>query len=700
MNIASNQVVPVLEGLESRLLMANSVLASLTASAQSIVLNTPGEIAIAGDLQDQPCDAYEFTAPASGKIQINMNASDFGLDTILRVFDSRGRRIAYNNNASKGTTDSRITIKAVAGRTYYVVADSRSGSGSYSLSWLNKPADDYGNTIDTAGNLRTSKGTSYTTGRINYAGDLDVFKFIASSTGTLNVNLNAIGSGISLDTELIISDASGLELARNDDYLGSTNSYLSIQATEGETYYFTVKGYEDSRGRYKVTAKISAPATQPPQQNNGASAPTNVPLIAQATNSITAQVLTTDSGMQLLVVGTDMSDLISLSQTTAGIALTTSAGSQNFEGAFTSIVVYGFGGDDTIRTNHTVTAGVWISGGDGNDSLFIAGSGQALMFGGAGDDLIITIGGGSAVISGGSGFDSFWYDSADRLTDGSAAEAAANALHEVTQFYQPYTTNQSSTSYVPLTIAGQDFQDPRFDSQARAYRNFANVPLTVGGFEYDDVEQGAVGDCYLLASLSALAQSDPGILNQSITSLGDGTFAVRFYRNGQAVYVRVDADLPVTSGSNLAYASLGPDGELWVAIMEKAYAHFRYGSNSYASISGGWMADVFAEVANASSSYRSTGGSASSLFNYFQSHLNAGHAVTLGSNWNASGPIVGSHAYMVESVTSTEQGQFVTIFNPWGVDGKPWDGNSSDGLITLSVAQVQQYFSAAVTCLA
>ena len=27
---------------------------------------------------------------------------------------------------------------------------------------------------------------------------------------------------------------------------------------------------------------------------------------------------------------------------------------------------------------------------------------------------------------------------------------------------------------------------------------------------------------------------------------------------------------------------------MWVAVVEKAYAHYRTGANSYASLSGGW----------------------------------------------------------------------------------------------------------------
>jgi hypothetical protein len=198
--------------------------------------------------------------------------------------------------------------------------------------------------------------------------------------------------------------------------------------------------------------------------------------------------------------------------------------------------------------------------------------------------------------------------------------------------------------------------------------------------------------------LASLAETNPDTIRQAIAPLGDGTFAVRFYRNGQSVYVRVDGDLPVAGQYALAYAGGGNKGELWVPLMEKAYAFFRYSANSYSSLSGGWMSDVYTDVANASSTYRSLSGSATTLANYLQTQLQGGQSITLGSNWNASGAIIGSHAYMLKDITTTSQGIVVTVYNPWGEDGTNADSNSSDGLIKLTMAQFQSNFSAAVVC--
>jgi hypothetical protein len=205
----------------------------------------------------------------------------------------------------------------------------------------------------------------------------------------------------------------------------------------------------------------------------------------------------------------------------------------------------------------------------------------------------------------------------------------------------------------------------------------------------------------MLASLASLAESDPQLIEQMIAPLGDGTFAVRFYDRGTPVYVRVDGDLPITGSGALAYADLGGGGELWVALAEKAYAHFRYGENSYGSLHGGWMSDVYYHTTAQAAIYRSTGALGEQLYAFVESQLAAGHALTLGSYYTASWPIVPSHAYMIKAVSVDESGQqYVTVYNPWGVDGRSWDDNYSDGLLTLTTAQVVQHFSAIVACYA
>jgi hypothetical protein len=114
----------------------------------------------------------------------------------------------------------------------------------------------------------------------------------------------------------------------------------------------------------------------------------------------------------------------------------------------------------------------------------------------------------------------------------------------------------------------------------------ASAPLFADGVAHTDIDQGGVGDCYLLAALAETAHHRPDLITSMFITNGDGTWTVRFFNNGVADYVTVDAFLPVNASGNFAYASAA--NELWVALAEKAYAQLNEsgwigqdGTNSY-----------------------------------------------------------------------------------------------------------------------
>ena len=84
------------------------------------------------------------------------------------------------------------------------------------------------------------------------------------------------------------------------------------------------------------------------------------------------------------------------------------------------------------------------------------------------------------------------------------------------------------------------------------------------GLRKEDVDQGALGDCYFLARLGSLASTDPEYIRNSVAPLGDGSYVVRFWDLGLphlATYVRVDADLwSYPSKNRPAYAGVLPAG--------------------------------------------------------------------------------------------------------------------------------------------
>ena len=546
--------------------------------------------------------------------------------------------------------------------------------------------DDLGNAFAEATPLvlhgrRTSGAVS---GSIDYAGDVDVLSVMATKTGVMTVRQSPWEGMSAVSADLYAYDVAGDLLAHDGDP-ADNGATLEFPVVQGRTYYLKFGCLGDAMGQYSVTASIAKGRT------NG-SQPDEDPVDDYAPGSrVRTDTAWLGSGYRLVVVGTEGADTITLSQDAGGMTLTTAWGTTTYSGSFSATVIYGFGGDDIIRLTQSVAAGATIYGGAGNDSIFEAGTGEATIYGGAGDDLIVTVGGGADMVFGEGGLDSLWMDSSDRVADVSAAEVAAGSVHQVASFYQPVTDPAKAVS---LEIAGQDIVDP---VAGYSYYDFSTRPLFLDGPEASDVRQGSLGDCNFLASLASLADTDPQTLRQMIAPMGDGTYGVRFFRAGAPVYLRVDGQLP---GSRVApaYAKLSLEGETWVAMAEKAYAQFRTGSNSYTSLSGGWMDPVYQAVTGQATTR--VMGSASGLAATLASHLAAGHAVSAGTWSSTSGPVVGAHAYVVRAMETRDGVTYITVYNPWGFDGKGADANPNDGLVQVTLAQFQKDFSAVVISLA
>ena len=120
------------------------------------------------------------------------------------------------------------------------------------------------------------------------------------------------------------------------------------------------------------------------------------------------------------------------------------------------------------------------------------------------------------------------------------------------------------------------------------------------------VQQGGLGDCYLLAAAASLAAKDPKAIEDMMLDKGD-TVTVRLFdvqidadtgdKKFTAKYINVDKSIPA-----LVYMDLMAKHHLWVQMLEKAYAagNFtgtfeEYQSNrnatgNYENIKDGWAA--------------------------------------------------------------------------------------------------------------
>jgi len=195
------------------------------------------------------------------------------------------------------------------------------------------------------------------------------------------------------------------------------------------------------------------------------------------------------------------------------------------------------------------------------------------------------------------------------------------------------------------------------------------IPDTVSP---EDLNQGDLGDCWFLASLGAEVRADPRFAAKHILDNGNGTYTVTLYRDGKAVPVTVDANLPVNQDDYTVF-SHNPSGSSanWVQIYEKAFAQL---NGSYGATEGGWgdvgMTDV--------SGQHSTRHDEDDLsFSQIKGDLDSGKPVTVGSGTHHSGflwlhsdetfpdtDVVTAHEYVVMGVDPDKH--TITLRNPWG----------------------------------
>jgi len=204
----------------------------------------------------------------------------------------------------------------------------------------------------------------------------------------------------------------------------------------------------------------------------------------------------------------------------------------------------------------------------------------------------------------------------------------------------------------------------------------------------NDVNQGQAGDCYFLSSLAAVARKRPDMIRSMIRQNPDGTYSVDFYRKrifGNPKYVKetvtVDNQFPVNQHGP-AFAGYGDhagDGnqELWVMVMEKAYAKFRGSYNAIGN--GGWPGPAM-ESLTGKGSYSQL--AAFTSLAQIAEWDRKGYAVTASSlpMFINKKEVVKGHVYHLLNVDLVKK--TITMGNPWG-----------HGNVTLTEAEFKRNFS-------
>ncbi len=114
----------------------------------------------------------------------------------------------------------------------------------------------------------------------------------------------------------------------------------------------------------------------------------------------------------------------------------------------------------------------------------------------------------------------------------------------------------------------------------------------------DDIKQGSLGDCYYLCSLSTLAER-PYLVKRLFLTKNyntEGVYGVFLCDTGDWRLVTVDDYFPCSSKRQGPCFSKANGNEMWVLLLEKAYAKI-YGS--YANIESGIVLNAMRDLTGA-----------------------------------------------------------------------------------------------------
>ena len=251
-----------------------------------------------------------------------------------------------------------------------------------------------------------------------------------------------------------------------------------------------------------------------------------------------------------------------------------------------------------------------------------------------------------------------------------------------------------------------------------SYSNVTKPLFATGGASLNDINQGYLGDCYLLAGLAEVAYKEQSVISSMFTANDNGTYGVRFYVNGTARYVTVNTAL--ANGGTIFNKG---GNAIWASLAEKAYAELQasgvytgnsinYG-NSYTTIGNGGAPEIALEAITGATQitdframggswgkvvYNSsfgvtgytTGNSTASVLATIAASLAAGDDVILSSYTNAKDStgkttLVASHAMSIYGYNSANG--MLQVRNPWGsAAGQYWQTTFEVSLATLLAA--------------
>jgi hypothetical protein len=207
---------------------------------------------------------------------------------------------------------------------------------------------------------------------------------------------------------------------------------------------------------------------------------------------------------------------------------------------------------------------------------------------------------------------------------------------------------------------------------------YLTEPGESGPIDVADINQGQMGDCFLLSSIGEIVLQNPAAISNMIHANANGTESITLYKasNGrlpgfgtisfQAVTETIKNVFPsFTVNNGAAQDVVNGQKEIWPQVLEKAVQ----------KLDGGWAA-----IANGGNPVIAmeelTGHSATFVLPAnvtlatLQNFVNADDLVVMDTRPGGALPngLFNDHAYMFDGVTGSGASAVVHLLNPWGFD--------------------------------
>ena len=209
-----------------------------------------------------------------------------------------------------------------------------------------------------------------------------------------------------------------------------------------------------------------------------------------------------------------------------------------------------------------------------------------------------------------------------------------------------------------------------------------SIEVFQNSIDQSDINQGKLGNCWFMCALCALTDRNNLIarLFETNRTNSAGIYRVRLCKNGEWQSVTIDDLIPCDSSTNKPVFSENNGPELWVVLLEKAYAKLH---GSYLALKGGFAAEAFMDLTGApafSYFFKDYEDEVESLvfWNWMVTWHNQGYCLTAATDDGVdedSGMVPG-HYYSITRVEYAQGHYLINLRNPWG--SFEWEGPYSD----------------------